>query len=211
MRNPYEVLEIKEGVSEDELKKAYRDMVKKYHPDQYQNNPLSDLAEEKLREINEAYDYLMKNFASSNNSYKGAKSSWGGSSQAGAGVNSHEADVFKRIRSLIQAGNVAEAERLLEQSSLKNAEWYFLKGMLFLRKGWYNEAFTNIQQAVSMDPSNFEYRQALNNLNNAGTSYRQNAFGRGFAGGPSMCDTCTCLICSDSLCECFGGDLVGCC
>ena len=61
MNNPYEVLGIREGASEEEIKKAYREQVKKYHPDQYQDNPLSSLAEEKLKELNEAYDYLMKN------------------------------------------------------------------------------------------------------------------------------------------------------
>jgi molecular chaperone DnaJ len=61
MRNPYEVLGIREGTSVEGIKKAYKELVKKYHPDQYQDNPLSDLAEEKLKEINQAYDYLMKN------------------------------------------------------------------------------------------------------------------------------------------------------
>lgn len=59
MKNPYEVLEIKEGASKAEIKKAYLAMVKKYHPDQYYDNPLSELAEEKLREANLAYEYLM--------------------------------------------------------------------------------------------------------------------------------------------------------
>ena len=60
MDNPYEVLGIREGASDEEIKAAYKELVKKYHPDRYQNNPLADLAEEKLREVNEAYDYLMK-------------------------------------------------------------------------------------------------------------------------------------------------------
>ena len=61
MRDPYEVLEINRGASKEEIQKAYRKLVKKYHPDQYRDNPLAKLAEEKLAEINEAYDYLMKN------------------------------------------------------------------------------------------------------------------------------------------------------
>ena len=60
-KNPYKVLGIKEGASYDEIKRAYRELAKKYHPDRYQNNPLSDLADEKMREINEAYDTVMKN------------------------------------------------------------------------------------------------------------------------------------------------------
>ena len=65
-KNPYKVLGIKEGASYDEIKRAYRELAKKYHPDRYQNNPLADLAEEKMREINEAYDALMKTPAITN-------------------------------------------------------------------------------------------------------------------------------------------------
>lgn len=60
-KNPYKVLGVKEGASYDEIKRSYRELVKKYHPDRYRNNPLADLADEKMREINEAYEYLMKN------------------------------------------------------------------------------------------------------------------------------------------------------
>ncbi len=60
MSNPYEVLGVREDASQDEIKQAYRVMVKKYHPDKFKDNPLSDLADEKLKEINEAYDVLTK-------------------------------------------------------------------------------------------------------------------------------------------------------
>jgi curved DNA-binding protein CbpA len=60
MNNPYEVLGVKPGASETEIKAAYKELVKKYHPDKYVDNPLADLAEEKMQEINEAYDTLMK-------------------------------------------------------------------------------------------------------------------------------------------------------
>ena len=59
--NPYEVLGVREGASEAEIKAAYKKLVKKYHPDRYANNPLADLAEEKMQEINQAYDMLMNN------------------------------------------------------------------------------------------------------------------------------------------------------
>ena len=82
MRNPYEVLGVREGSSIEEVKKAYKELVRKYHPDQYQNHPLSDLAEEKLKEINEAYDVLMKQYEGGNagnngygNGYRGGNAS----------------------------------------------------------------------------------------------------------------------------------------
>ena len=60
MRDPYEVLGIQRGASDEEIKKAYRELARKYHPDNYQNNPLADLAEEKMKEINAAYEQITK-------------------------------------------------------------------------------------------------------------------------------------------------------
>ena len=58
--NPYEVLGVSPSASNDEVKRAYREMSRKYHPDSYVDNPLSGLAEEKFKEIQEAYDQIMK-------------------------------------------------------------------------------------------------------------------------------------------------------
>jgi molecular chaperone DnaJ len=203
LRNPYEVLGIREGASEDEIKRAYRELVKKYHPDQYTDNPLSKLAEEKLSEINEAYDYIMKNRSSSSRGYsQQKKDSW----------DSYENDSsLNQVKININRGNIAAAEKLLNRISVRNGEWYYLKGLIFLQRGWYNEAYTHIQTAVNMEPDNYEYRSALNRLNMTGSAYRGNAYGRGYNQGPDLCQICTCLWCSDCCCECGGGDLIGCC
>jgi molecular chaperone DnaJ len=203
VKNPYEVLGIKEGASEEEIKKAYREQVKKYHPDQYQDNPLSKLAEEKLREVNEAYEYITKG--------QSAKASNGWSGRSATTGNPGGDDSFKQVRALINNGNIVGAESLLESIGNKSAEWFYLRGLIFMKKGWYNEAAMNIKQAVNMDPSNFEYRDALNRMNTNNNMYRGNANTRGYGAGPNFCDMCTCLWCSDSMCECCGGDLIGCC
>jgi curved DNA-binding protein CbpA len=96
MKNPYEVLNIKEGASEEEIKKAYIELCKKYHPDKYSNNPLKDLAEEKMREINEAYDYLMEN--KNNNGYSNKKE------------YTNDTQLFREIRMDIQGSRLKEAE-----------------------------------------------------------------------------------------------------
>lgn len=203
LRNPYEVLEIKEGASEEEIKKAYRELVKKYHPDQYRDNPLSSLAEEKLREVNEAYDYLMKNSSArgSQNSY-GSSSSWN---------NNSNSDFFNQVRNHISTGNIAMAENMLNNATSRPAEWYYLKGLIFMRKGWYDEAFANIQTAVRMDPGNFEYRNALNRMNASNSAYRSNAYGMGYSQDPDLCTLCQCLWCTDCCCECAGSDFISCC
>ena len=64
--NPYEVLGVSEGADEETIKRAYKELVKKYHPDKYVNNPLADLAAEKMKEVNKAYDMLTKNKGSYN-------------------------------------------------------------------------------------------------------------------------------------------------
>ncbi len=207
MNNPYEVLGIREGASEDEIKKAYREMVKKYHPDQYQDNPLSKLAEEKLREINEAYDYLMKNTAprqeTNFNRNAGGNNGWTGQNVG---------DFFNQVKSHINTGNVKLAEDMLDSSGNRNAQWYYLKGLIFMRRGWYDEAYNHIQRAVNMDPSNYEYRSALNRMNTSNNAYRTNSFNRGYnRQNPDLCTICQCLWCSDCCCEMSGGDLISCC
>ncbi len=204
MRNPYEVLGVKEGASEAEIKRAYRDLVKKFHPDQYMDNPLSKLAEEKLREVNEAYDYLMKNrfSGSGGNPYESGQGSWSG--QSGD-------DGFARVRQDINTGNIGAAEDSLNRSSDRSAAWYYLKGLVFMKKGWYDEAYSHLQTAVNMDPANFEYRNTLNRMSYANNSYRKSSFGRGYGANPDLCTVCQCLWCSDCCCECAGGDLINCC
>jgi molecular chaperone DnaJ len=208
VNNPYEVLGVKEGASEDEIKRAYRELVKKYHPDQYQDNPLSKLAEEKLREVNEAYDYLMKNASARRDTGYRSSGSGGGRSWD----NQNDSEYFNKVRSHINNGNIDLAENMLDGSGSRTAHWYYLKGLIFMRKGWYDEAFTHIQRAVTMDPSNYEYRNALNRMGHYSNAYRTNPFNTGsYGGNVDLCQICQCLWCSDCCCECAGADLISCC
>ncbi|HEY5563253.1 MAG TPA: DnaJ domain-containing protein [Clostridiaceae bacterium] len=191
MRNPYEVLEVKEGSTKDEIKKAYHDMAKKYHPDQYESNPLKELAEEKMREVNEAYDSLMK----------GGSSAPGNDFNSGS-YNNSEGSSYATVRGYIQNGNIAQAEAELSRSNTKDAEWNYLMGIVYLRKGWYDNAQTSISTACSMDPMNFEYRQALNSLSNRNNGYRQSYSNRN-GGDSDMCDMCIKIWCLQSICECL--------
>ncbi len=205
--NPYEVLGVPEDADEAEIKRAYRELVKKYHPDKYVNNPLADLASEKLKEINKAYDMLTNKTASGNNTGYGSQRTNGGYS---AGNTS-----FATVRSLISRGLFAQAEAMLA-SLPQNAEWNYLMGLCRIRAGWYNAGIEFIRKATEMDPGNAEYRNTLNNIMNSNSGYRRvnTSYGGGCFpccfGGDSVCDTCFGLFCLDSCCECMGGDCISC-
>lgn len=192
----------------EEIKKAYRELVKKYHPDRYDDNPLKDLADEKMREINEAYDYLTKNKPQGNDfrrnreeyNYNSSSSSYSGGSSC------------SRVRECIDMNDMLSAERELNQVTDRGAEWFYLKGIINMRKGWYSEGYNDIQRAAQMDPSNYEYREALNRIMNQNRNYGNYSYTRrGPASNDDMCSMCTCLCCADQFCECMGGDLVPCC
>ncbi len=215
--NPYEVLGVKPGASQDEIKRAYRKLIKKYHPDQYGDNPLKDLAQEKMIEINEAYDTLTKNGGSSYNSSSSYSSnassgsygntSYNNSSNSSYGAGSTD---FMQIRQMINSRNFAAAESRLNSMNNRNAEWHFLYGAVMLNKGWYDSALDHMNIAVSMDPNNFEYRQGLNSLRQRGTNY-SNPYYRRTNSNMDACDCCVNLWCLDTLCECTGGDIISCC
>lgn len=199
MDNPYKVLGLRENASEQEVKEAYKKLVKKYHPDKYVNNPLADLAAEKLKEINEAYDTIMKGGFSSSS---GSGGSYGQSQNQSGGVN------FNVVRAYINSGRIIDAERALMSMTNRNAEWNYLMGVIYLRKGWYDNARAYLQNAVNMEPNNMEYRNALNSVMNTAAGYR--TMGGGVS-NDQLCGCCTQLYCLDTCCECMGGDLVSCC
>ncbi|WP_026889394.1 J domain-containing protein [Clostridium beijerinckii] len=200
--NPYEILGVKPGASQDEIKSAYRKLIKQYHPDQYGDNPLKNLAQEKMIEINEAYEALTKN--PGNNSYNSSNTS----NYSNASNSSYD---FQEIRRLIQSGNYAAAESRLNSINNKSAEWHYLYGAIMLNKGWFDSALDHMTTAVNMDPNNFEYRQGLNSLRQRGNNYSNPYYRTTNTSNADMCNCCINLWCLDSLCECAGGDLIGCC
>lgn len=207
--NPYEVLGLKPGASQEEIKKAYRNLIKQYHPDQYGDNPLKNLAEEKMREINKAYDMLTKNNGNSyNNSYSNSNNNTSNNSYSNYSNDSYS---LSEIRRLILSRNFTEAERRLNSIQNRNAEWNFLYGLVLTNKGWFDAGLNHIQTAVNMDPNNFEYRQTLNSLHQRTSAYSGNYYRTTGGSSANACDCCMNLWCLDTMCECMGGDLIGCC
>lgn len=196
--NPYEVLGVSENADEETIKKAYRELVKKYHPDKYVNNPLADLAGEKIKEINKAYDMLMNKNKSSNTGYSSSNSNTRGSYTGGA-------QNFQTVRALITQARVREALAMLEQmpQNMRTAEWYYLSGRVRIQLGWYEQAISFLKQAVNMEPGNAEYQNALNNILNRNTAYTRTTGGMSATGCCDPCNICTACMCADCLCPCF--------
>ena len=192
MKNPYEILGVSRNDSDDKIKAAYRELAKKYHPDNYADNPLSDLADEKMKEINEAYDSIM-------NERKGG----GHASGDTGGYSAYQNQSFSEIRLYIQRNELEKAQTMLDAVSIneRNAEWYYLNGSVQYKRGWFDNAYTNFATAYRMNPSNPEYRAALNHIN------MQRSGSNPYRTGADMqvctpCDICQGLMCLNCLCNC---------
>ncbi|WP_204485852.1 J domain-containing protein [Caldicoprobacter guelmensis] len=201
--DPYKVLGVRPGATQEEIKEAYRRMVKKYHPDKFAGTDLEEVAKEKMQEVNEAYSLLMGN--------KSGSGTYSESSRAYE-YNDGATNVFQQVREKINAGDYSQAEALLNRIRDRNAEWHYLKGLILWRRGWYSEAYSHLQTAVNMDPGNLEYRNALMMLSSSMNNYRyQHYSDRSPRDDSDCCKLCTALYCADCLCECMGGDLISCC
>lgn len=201
--NPYAVLGVPENATDEQIKDAYRRLARQYQDDTVQNGPLYDVAQRKMAELDAAYDAIVAE--------RRGQTAYGNSSRSSYqntnyNTYNYSGSQFSDIRAQIRAGRMDDAEMLLDgiPREQRSAEWYFLKGQIQQRRGWFDEAYSNLSKACQMDPQNSEYAAAFNNLNNnARGGYRQT---RG--GSCSACDICSSLLCADCCCECMGGDLI---
>lgn len=199
--DPYSVLGIAQNATNDEVKKAYRELSRKYHPDSYNNNPLADLAEEKFKEVQEAYDQIMKERESGYSS--------GGFSGSYTKSGEDESNEMKAVSNYINSGYYKEALSALSRIGNRTARWYYYSSVANSGVGNNIQAQNDARQAVNMEPQNVEYRNLLNQMQWSGQRYQTNSYGN----GRSNCSTgnCCCdLWCADSCCECAGGDLCSC-
>lgn len=192
MRDPYQVLGVPSTATDEEVKKAYRDLARKYHPDNYHDNPLADLAQERMKEINEAYEAVQsQRKAARAGGYSGGYGGYQTGYQSGGSR-------YQRIRMAISQGNLNLAEELLNAMTDHDAEWSFLKGAICYRRGWLDEARRYYQNAVNMDPDNQEYQRALDIAEGRSTAYRPEGYDNVTTG---TCGNGDCLrLCGATLC-----------
>lgn len=193
IQNPYEVLGVSYGATDAEVTKAYRKLVKKYHPDLH---PGDEEAAKKMREINEAYDQIKNGTANQYNSYSESQNN-------SYSNNSGSTNLYQVASHFIQTGMYREALRVLSEIQDKTAEWYYLSSIANYYTGNRITALNHAKMAVQMEPNNLRYQELLQQLQGGGNMYREQSrtYGRPF----DMQNICFWWCLADSICNCCCG------
>ena len=222
--DPYKVLGVSPDASDEEIKKAYRRLAKKYHPDL---NPGDQEAAKKMQQINAAYEQIKNPDQAASSGY-GGQNGYGGYGYGGYGYGGYggynsepggsygysresQEDPYQRSAyQYIRFGRYREALNALENCGERNARWYYLSAIANDGLGNQVTALEHIRRAVSMEPDNMEYIRALNEIENGGAAYRTQAEGyRGFGMAGVPCANF--LLCWLVNLFCFGGRCFVCC
>ena len=201
--NPYEVLGVSRNASIDEIKRAYKELSRKYHPDSYVGNPLSSLAEEKFKQVQEAYDAIMKEKNGDYNYVDNYNNN---------GYSNSESGEMAEVYNLLGRRAYSQALSLLDSMPNRNAKWYYYSAIAQVGLGNNLRGMEYARMAVSMEPNNIEYQNLVNRLSFQGNRYGEvrNVYRGGRSGFDDASDLCCKLWLADSLCECMGGDLCSC-
>lgn len=214
MIDPYQVLGVNRSASDEEIKKAYRNLSRKYHPDANVNNPNKAQAEERFKQVQQAYDQIMKEKQQGFSSYgdTAGSSSYGrggfsGGSYQYSGNRYHsaqdESPKMQAAFNYIRNRYYQEAVHILNEIPLseRRARWYYYSAVANQGLGNTASAIEYAQKAVDMEPSNIEYRQFQQHLAYGGTWYSNmgSSYGRPYASSGNFCLS---LLLMNLLCNC---------
>ena len=196
--NPYEILGVPYDATEDEIKKAYRQLSRKYHPDANVNNPNKDAYEEKFKEVQQAYKTIMDQ--RQGKGQPSAEDFWGfGGSGAysygyGGQTGRPETQDDQYLRSAlnyIQSGYFREGLNVLEQVQDRKGPWYYYSAFANYKLGNNAIALEHAKTACAFEPNNYNYAVLLNQLQGGGQRYQQRS--AHYGGNPTMGGTNHCM------------------
>ena len=201
MIDPYSVLGVSPSATDEEIKKAYRNLSRKYHPDANINNPNKDAAEAKFKEVQQAYSQIMdeREKGYSGNSYGGFNGYGQQSSSSYSEADSH----MQAAMHYIQSGHYKEALNVLDTITPRNAQWYFYSAVANSGVGNNVTALEHAEEAVRLEPGNMQYQMYLQRLNGTGGWYtqRQSDMGASVFGGGDLC--CKLMV-ANAMCSLCG-------
>lgn len=199
--DPYKVLGVSPDASDEEIKKVYRTLVKKYHPDRYRNDPMAGMAEEKIREINAAYDKIQA-IRAGKDTYNPASGDRPSGSYENTGDEYTGPEDFGNVKYgkilyFIKNGMIGRAYTALYMIPEKDrdAEWFFLAGIVNEQLGHYASAYNNYRTAANLDPSNPMFKHQADSFEQRARRYSEqaqsNSFGREYSSCARECCYCT--------------------
>lgn len=207
MMDPYQVLGVSRNASDDEIKKAYRNLSRKYHPDANVNNPNKEQAEERFKQVQQAYDMIMKQKTSGADSSYGYGDPFGFGARRGtynSGTTDPNEQHLQAAANYISNGYYAQAINVLNSIPFaeRRGRWYYFAALAYSGQGDTATATSYINRAVELEPGNMEYRQMKEYMENGGNWYsnRAGAYGDAYTGaGGSWCMS---MLLANLLCHC---------
>ncbi len=208
MYNPYDVLGVDRNASEEEIKKAYRKLSRMYHPDANVNNPDKKRAEEKFKQVQQAYQQIMREREQGySGGYSDGFGGFGGFDGFRRTNNTDYSETevhMQAVRNFISNRRYQEALRLLSEIQERSALWYYYSALANSGQGNNVTARQHASMAAQMEPDNLQFRQLVSQLENGGTWYQ----GMGETYGAPMdlgSDWCTRMCLANLLCNCLCG------
>lgn len=227
MNNPYSILGVSETASDEEIKKAYRTLSRKYHPDANINNPNKDQAEAKFKEVQQAYQQIMRereygSSTSSQSGYGDSQFDYGGFGgfggfggpfrgfegqyrQGTSSANESESDLHMRAAAnFISSRHYKEALNLLNGISNRDAKWYYYSATANSGLGNNVIALEHAREALRREPNNYQYQMLVSQLERGGSWYQQQQtpYSTVFTGGSNFCLK---LCIANIICNCCCG------